>query len=110
VLVIHAGVGGGRERHNPTAERISDPIGGRPPAIAMDEGAGPAGQIGPPQPTDLAHRPPEKLGGLNHQEIATIQRMQDLRTLLGTLRQGNHASPVPAQWGEDIFADHLGRT
>jgi hypothetical protein len=110
VLVIHIGVGGGREHHDPTAERSIDPIGGRPPAIAMDEGDGPSGPIGPPQPTDLAHRPPEKLGGLNHQEIATIQRMQDRQTLLGTLRQGNQASPVPAQWGEDIFADQLGGT
>ncbi len=110
MLVIHVGIRGPGQRHDPTAERLRDPIRGGPPAIAMDERGSPARAIRPPQPADLANGPPQEFGGLGHEELPAIEGMEDLQALLGTMRQGNHASLSSAQRGEDIFAEQLGRT
>jgi hypothetical protein len=74
----------------------------------MDEGGGAAQAIGSPEPADLADRSSQQLSGLSHEELAPVESVEDLQALLGTLRQGNHASPSSAQRGEDIFADQLG--
>lgn len=76
----------------------------------MDERFGPAAAIGSPEPADLANRSPQQVSGLGHEELAPVEGVEDLQALLGTLRQGNHASPSSVQRGEDIFADQLGRT
>jgi hypothetical protein len=110
VMVVDADIDRGGEAHDARPNAVRDAVDGRAAPIAMDEGGRPTDTKGRTETADLANRPPEKLGGLSHQEIPTIQRMQDLQTRLGTMRQGNHASPASPQWGEDIFADLLGRT
>jgi hypothetical protein len=108
--VVHPGVRRLGKAHDALPDSFTQAARRRASTIAMDEGLGPARTIGSAEPVDLADRPAQQLSGLGHEEIAPVEGVEDLQTLLGTWRQGNHASPSSAQRGEDIFADQLGGT
>jgi hypothetical protein len=69
------------------------------PRLPWDEGGRAARAIGAPEPAGLADRPAQQLSGLGHEELAPVEGVEDLQALLGTWRQGNHASPSSAQRG-----------
>jgi hypothetical protein len=62
------------------------------------------------QAPDLTNGSPQELSGLGHQELTTVEGMEDFQALLGAVRHDDHASPSSVQPREDIFADPLGRT
>jgi len=104
VLVVHVGVGRGRQRHDPGPEVVGDPVRRGPSAIAVDEGCRSAGAVGPAQSADLAGRPPQEIGGFGHEERSAVEGREDLQVLLRTWRQGNHASPYSAGSGGRTFS------
>lgn len=58
------------------------PAWGGPAAIAVDECCGAASVIGGPEPTDLADREAEYLGGLGHLQITPLQGIEDHEPVL----------------------------
>ncbi len=110
VVVIDADVDLGGEAHDAGPNAVRDAVDGRVPAIPMDESGRARGSQRRAEPPDLTHGPSEELGGLDHQQLAAVEGMEDFQDLFGAGRQGDHASPGSAQPGEDIFADLLGRT
>lgn len=110
MLVVEVGIGRSGERHHALPQGRGDAIHGGAAPVTVHEGGGAACAIGSPEPADLANRSAQQVSGLGHEEFAPVEGVEDLQALLGTLRQGNHASPSSVQRGEDIFADQLGRT
>ena len=111
MLVVHVSVGRGRERHDPGPDVVGNPVRREPPSVPMDERGRPAGAIGSAQPADVANRPPQEVGCLGHEKFPSVEGMEDLQVLLGTVRQCDHASPYSARSGGRTFSlTTLGRT
>src|SRR2546425_3965152 len=96
-------VGSRGEPDHALAQRVSQPPRQSAAMVAMDEGRRAAGPIGGTQTTDLAGGEPEEISRSGHQEGSSVEGMEDLQTLLGSLCQGNHASLYSARGREDIF-------
>src|SRR5436309_2784868 len=92
--VIHAGVSGVSEAHHASPDGGTDAARGRSASIAMHEDLGTPPPIGPADPPELAHGEPDKGGRFSHHHFAPLQGVENHESLLSTLRQRNHASPV----------------
>lgn len=76
----------------------------------MHQGPSAPASIGLPDPPEVTDGEPDKGGGFGHDHLAPLQGVENHESLLRTLRQGDHASPLRMAGGEDIFTEILGRT
>ena len=96
VRVVDPGVGSLGEMDEPRPGGGRDALGGGTTAVPMDQCLGAVPAVRPAQTSDLAGGEAQKGSRFGHQQLATVQGLEDDQVLLCTLRQGDHASRASA--------------
>jgi hypothetical protein len=94
MFVVDAGVGRPSERDDPSPDGRTYAAGRRAASVAMDEGLGATTTIGLPEPPEVADREADESRGGRHHHFTAVQGVENNQPLVGTLRQGDHASPL----------------
>lgn len=94
MFVVDARVDRSGEFDDPGPDGRAHAAGRRPASVSMDKGLRPTATIGLPEPPKVADGETDEGRGGGHYHLTAVQGMENDEPLVGTLCQGDHASPL----------------